>query len=173
MNLGKIEACGAKVKIMDLGGTMKMRAIWERYYKHVHAIAFVIDSSPGCEVSKLMEARAFYRFMRDDEVLQGVPVLIFANKRDSKQSINRTNGSTVNDDGNTIFLGDTSLLDIAALFLSPPRGASSNISTQYNDDNVSMFAGSASSGEGVRAAFDWLIRQGISRVRQTGPKPST
>jgi GTPase SAR1 family protein len=173
MNLGKIEACGAKVKIMDLGGTMKMRALWERYYKHVHAIAFVIDSSPGCEVSKLMEARAFYRFMRDDEVLQGVPVLIFANKRDSKDSMNHTNGSTVDDDGNTKFLGDTSLLDIAALFLSPPRGASSNISTEYNDDNVSMFAGSASSGEGVRAAFDWLIREGISRVRQTGPKPST
>ena len=166
MNLGKIEACGAKVRLMDLGGTAKMRPLWERYYKDIHAITFVFDISPSCEVSKLMEARAFYRCMRDDESLLGVPIMIFANKTDTRQAIN----SSVNDDNGdntSLFIGDTSLLDIAELFLSPPRGlASESLGGSDENGNISMFAGSAKTGEGVVAAFDWLIRKGAERVRE-------
>ncbi len=162
MNLGKIEACGAKVKIMDLGGTMKMRSLWERYYNDVQGIMFVIDISPRCEVSKLMEARAFYRFMRDDESLRGVPVMIFANKSDERNMVDGDCEDNF-DDSDTRLLGSTCPLDIAALFLSPPRGATSMINL-FEDENVSMFAGSAKTGEGVRAASEWLIRKGVEKV---------
>jgi GTPase SAR1 family protein len=175
MNLGKLSACGAKVRLMDLGGSIKMRPLWERYYKDVHAITFVFDVSPSCEVSKLMEARAYYRCMRDDESLRNVPIMIFANKTDTRK---RQQEPVLDDeelDDKNLLIGDTSLLDIAELFLSPPRGMSTDSgersgpkdSDDYGDNgNISMFAGSAKTGEGVVAAFDWLIRKGAERVHQ-------
>jgi len=145
-----------------------MRPLWERYYRDIHAVAFVIDISPTCDVSKLMEARAFFRCMRDDEALQGVPVLIFANKTDTRRLLKSVDDE---DEDSSLLLGDTSLLDIAELFLSPPKGASRrNLMSKLEDfvenDGVSMFAGSATTGEGVRAAFEWLIQMGAARVRQ-------
>lgn len=170
MNLGKIEACGAKVRLMDLGGQIKMRPLWERYYNDIHAITFVIDVSPTCEVSKLMEARAFYRCMRDDESLRNVPILIFANKTDTRGSLDDYN-TDEEDENYGLLLEDTSLLDIAELFLSHPKGASrrdllTKLDAATDDENVALFAGSAKTGEGVRAAFDWLIQMGATRVRE-------
>ena len=127
---------------MDLGGTSKMRPLWERYYKDVNCVIFVIDTSPSCEVSKLMEARAYYRCMRDDESLRNIPILIFANKTDTRQLMNVDRG----DEDASLLLGDTSLLDIAELFLSPPRGLSdpeiSKKQEALDDKSLSMFAGS-------------------------------
>lgn len=166
MNLAKIEACNAKVKFYDLGGSSKMRPMWERYYNDVDAVVYVVDVSPMAKVTKLMESRAFYRCMRDDESMSKLPVLIFANKTDTRQS-------QCFDDSNENILNDTSLLDIAALFLSSPRGSSSDVSvaslTDHGDqDNVAIFSGSAKTGEGVRAAFEWIIQKGSDEVRGRG-----
>eukprot|EP00979_Chaetoceros_neogracilis_P016267 scaffold7501_cov267-Chaetoceros_neogracile.AAC.7 len=168
MNLGKIEACGAKLRLMDLGGQVKMRPLWERYYNGIHAITFVIDVSPTCDVSKLMEARAFYRCMRDDESLRNVPILIFANKTDTRRLLDKYNTDDEDED-NDILLGDTSLLDIADLFLAKPKSSRDllkKLDAANDDDNVAFFAGSAKTGEGVRAAFDWLIQMGAAQARQ-------
>ena len=191
MNLAKFDACNAKVRLMDLGGSTKMRNLWERYYKDIHGIAFVVDVSCHASVAKLMEARAFYRCMLDDESLRNVPILIFANKMDERvvdgsddvvnggndnaDDMNEGNenseqGQNINGNGNEVddvlydggVLGDTSLLDIAELFLSPPRGSPTS---NFNFNNVAMFAGSAKSGEGVRPAFEWLIRMGAFLVK--------
>lgn len=167
MNLAKIEACNAKVKFYDLGGSSKMRPMWERYYNDVDAVVYVVDVSPMAKVTKLMESRAFYRCMRDDESMSKLPVLIFANKTDTRQSQSF-------DDSNDNMLNDTSLLDIAALFLSSPRGSSSDGSTSTSlsdhghQDNVAIFSGSAKTGEGVRAAFEWIIQKGSDEVRGRG-----
>ena len=169
MNLGKIEACNAKVKFYDLGGSSKMRPMWERYYNDVDAVVYVVDVSPMAKVTKLMESRAFYRCMRDDEAMAKVPVLIFANKTDTRQ---RRFSYEHDDDSNDNMLKETSLLDIAELFLSAPRGSSlscsstsSFLSHHGHEDNVEMFAGSAKTGEGVRDAFEWLIQRGSEEVR--------
>jgi signal recognition particle receptor subunit beta len=170
MNLGKIEACGVKARIMDLSGQSKMRPLWERYYSDVHGVVFVIDVSPSCEVAKLMEARAFYRCMRDDEHIENVPVMIFANKMDRRNA--ESFGSSVEEENDTsLILGDTSLLDIAELFLSPPKGSSNrDLLTQLDatgySEVVSFFAGSARTGEGVKAAFEWLIKVSSDRLRK-------
>lgn len=173
MNLAKIEACNAKVKFYDLGGSSKMRPMWERYYNDVDAVVYVVDVSPMTKVTKLMESRAFYRCMRDDESMAKLPVLIFANKTDTRQR-------KYFDDSNDNILNDTSLLDIASLFLSAPRGSLSsdtigtpsvvvpNHDVEDHQENVAIFAGSAKTGEGVRSAFEWLIQKGSDEVRSRG-----
>lgn len=173
MNLGKVDACGAKVRIMDLSGQIKMRPLWERYYNDINGIVFVVDVSPTCKVSKLMEARAFYRCMRDDEHLENVPVMIFANKMDMRniESTLNMDDNHMEDDG--LILGDTSLLDIAELFLSPPKGCHardlmSHLDVTGYSEKVSFYAGSAKSGEGVKEAFEWLIQVSSDQLRQLG-----
>jgi hypothetical protein len=130
--------------------------------------------------------------MLDDESLQNVPILIFANKVDDRETYGQQiNGIDMNSEINDVYmnkndsivndqeeleemkqgiskgndggiLGDTSLLDIAELFLSPPRGSPTN---NINLDNIAMFAGSAKSGLGVRPALEWLIQMSTYLLR--------
>lgn len=57
MNLAKIYYRGTQVVMWDLGGQIKMRNIWERYYDSAHAIVFVVDSS---DIGRLEEAKLAY-----------------------------------------------------------------------------------------------------------------
>lgn len=57
MNLAKINYKGTQVIIWDLGGQIKMRNIWEKYYETAHAIIFVVDSA---DIGRLEEAKLAY-----------------------------------------------------------------------------------------------------------------
>ena len=48
---------GCRVIFWDLGGQMKMRSIWEKYYQEAHAVVFVVDSA---DVGRLEEAKLAY-----------------------------------------------------------------------------------------------------------------
>ena len=207
MNLAKFEAHAAKCHFMDLGGSEKMRPLWERYYADADAIVFVVDASSKSRLSKLMEARAVFRFMRDDDALQNTPTLIFANKMDEynesngkdnrhdsmdiNQSIHNNNNSNNNndddDDDESRTLGSISVMKLAQLFVSTGnvhiqdilslsdeefwereqklmtlRYRAGTIQNTHddeyqNDDHIVLCGGSAKTGEGVQAAFDWLI----------------
>lgn len=219
MNLAKIEAYSAKCHIMDLGGSEKMRPLWERYYGDADAIVFVVDASAKSKLNKMMEARAVYRHMRDDDALKETPILIFANKMDEyndaqtiasdnlsehdnntkTESVNGSNNETnefeeVVVEGKKVeesqTVGSLSIIKLAQLFVSTGnvqihdilslsdeefwereqrlqslrlRNKDSKLHDQqiladYSfDDNAVLCGGSAKTGEGVRAAFDWLI----------------
>lgn len=43
--------------LWDLGGQIKMRSMWEKYYDEAHAIIFVVDSA---DVARLEEAKLAY-----------------------------------------------------------------------------------------------------------------
>jgi len=57
MNLAKINYKGTQVIIWDLGGQIKMRNIWEKYYETAHAIIFMVDSA---DIGRLEEAKLAY-----------------------------------------------------------------------------------------------------------------
>jgi ADP-ribosylation factor related protein 1 len=81
MNLAKIYMKGTQLIIWDLGGQVKMRSIWERYYDEAHVVIFVVDSA---DIGRLEEAKFAYDAACDNEILSKVPVPIitFANKQD-------------------------------------------------------------------------------------------
>ena len=172
-----------------------MRPLWERYYGDVDGIVYVVDIGKECPVSKLMESRALYNCMRDEEGTEGIPILIFGNEKESvgqeeeDEDGNTSSSShripqqdeampTTRSDASAV-VGDTSLLDITALFLSPPRGLSGVQQHHHHStmqcglqENVAFFAGSAKTGEGVRAAFEWLIRRSVHLHNKGGKKLS-
>ena len=152
MNLTKLKnVCGSKIRIMDLGGSPSLRTTWEKYYTDTDAIIFVIDiSSNTGTIEKLMEARAFFRYVLDDDNLKNrfVPVLIFGNKMDERNVVEdgeeeekcnidiSADANTRGDDGDNDGLKkgkldgskgvgnmkNMPLMDMADLFLSAPRG---------------------------------------------------
>ena len=95
-----------KVIIWDLGGQIKMRNMWEKYYDDANAIIFVVDSS---DVSRLEEAKLAYgttftvtpllslsifdltnifkEAILDHESVHDIPVIIFANKQDLPEAL--------------------------------------------------------------------------------------
>lgn len=57
MNLARISYRGTQVVVWDLGGQIKMRNMWERYYDEANAIIFVVDSA---DLGRLEEAKLAY-----------------------------------------------------------------------------------------------------------------
>jgi len=84
MNLAKIKFGGAQVILWDLGGQVKVRSIWERYYGEAHAVIFVIDSA---DLSRFEEAKLAHDAVVQHDYLKGIPVVIFANKQDLPTSM--------------------------------------------------------------------------------------
>jgi len=79
MNLAKIFHNGTQVILWDLGGQIKMRTMWEKYYDAAHAIIFVVDSA---DIGRLEEAKLAYEAVCDHDSVTGVPIIIMANKQD-------------------------------------------------------------------------------------------
>lgn len=54
MNLAKLTLHGLSLIFWDLGGQIKMRSLWEKYYDEADCIIFVVDSS---DIERLEEAK--------------------------------------------------------------------------------------------------------------------
>eukprot|EP01022_Parablepharisma_sp_SALTPOND_P013478 TRINITY_DN18065_c0_g1_i1.p1 TRINITY_DN18065_c0_g1~~TRINITY_DN18065_c0_g1_i1.p1 ORF type:complete len:232 (-),score=15.73 TRINITY_DN18065_c0_g1_i1:24-638(-) len=69
----------------SLGGSLKLHFLWRHYYKEVQGFVFVIDSTDRERIDQAMEELT--RALNEKE-LQGVQVLIFANKLDLACAMN-------------------------------------------------------------------------------------
>ena len=170
-NLAKIDACGCRLNVFDLGGLPKMRPLWDRYYAEVDAVVFVVDArtvagaggSRG--ISRLEETVQAFDLVRGQDALDGVPLMVFVNKVDRGEggrlvSEDDDRYQTQEEDGDNDTAGDCdefhpSRLDLDVL--SNALNLYGHPSKGPDDDLVVMTAGSARTGEGVRAAFEWLV----------------
>jgi len=79
MNLARINIKGSTVIFWDLGGQIKMRSMWEKYYDEADAVMFIVDSA---DIGRLEEAKLAYDSVCEHDSLSRVPVLTIANKQD-------------------------------------------------------------------------------------------
>lgn len=71
----------------DVGGCDKIRPLWRHYFQSTDAIVFVVDSNDRERMNVpendwASDAKQLMTWLLTTEELQGVPVLIFANKQD-------------------------------------------------------------------------------------------
>lgn len=78
-NIKSVQSSGFKLNVWDIGGQRKIRPYWKNYFDNTDVLIYVIDSSDrkrfeetGEELSELME----------ESKLNGVPLLVYANKQD-------------------------------------------------------------------------------------------
>lgn len=67
MNLAKVDLCGTKCRIWDVGG--KMHDLWERYYDDADAVIYCVSSFETCDAALLEQTRL--------DINDDVPFLVF------------------------------------------------------------------------------------------------
>ncbi|XP_034442755.1 ADP-ribosylation factor-related protein 1 isoform X2 [Hippoglossus hippoglossus] len=79
LNIGTIDMGKARLMFWDLGGQDELQSLWDKYYAESHGIIYVIDST---DEERLTESKEAFEKMINSEVLEGVPLLVLANKQD-------------------------------------------------------------------------------------------
>ena len=79
MNIGKVDMEGIRMNFWDLGGQEELQSLWHKYYAESHAIIYVIDAH---DRDRIEESKDVFDKMIMSEHLEGVPLLILANKQD-------------------------------------------------------------------------------------------
>lgn len=78
-NVETIQHQHLTLTVWDIGGQHKIRPLWRHYYTNTDAIIFVVDSS---DRERMFEAETELQTLLTASELEGVRVLILANKQD-------------------------------------------------------------------------------------------
>ncbi|XP_054880180.1 LOW QUALITY PROTEIN: ADP-ribosylation factor-like protein 11 [Poeciliopsis prolifica] len=70
--------------LWDIGGQQSMRPNWKYYLDECKALVFVVDST---DAARMPEAQKALKGILSDERLQGVPLMVLANKKDLPHSM--------------------------------------------------------------------------------------
>ncbi|KAF0035476.1 hypothetical protein F2P81_013234 [Scophthalmus maximus] len=79
LNIGTINVGNARLMFWDLGGQDELQSLWDKYYAESHGVIYVIDST---DEERLSESKEAFEKMISSETLEGVPLLVLANKQD-------------------------------------------------------------------------------------------
>ena len=108
----------------DIGGQREIRPYWRNYYEQTDALIYVVDSA---DENRVMEVKENLTELLGEELLLGVPLLVFANKQD---------------------------LDLA---LDAPEIMNTLELNAITDRTWNIQACSAVSQEGLNEGMEWLI----------------
>ena len=108
----------------DIGGQREIRPYWRNYYEQTDALIYVVDSA---DENRVMEVKENLTELLGEELLNGVPLLVFANKQD---------------------------LDLA---LDAPEIMNTLELNAITDRTWNIQACSAVSQEGLNEGMEWLI----------------
>ena len=78
-NIKTLTKQGFSLNVWDIGGQKAIRPYWRNYYESTDALLYVLDSS---DKKRLEETGEELAELLEEEKLQGVPVLVMANKQD-------------------------------------------------------------------------------------------
>lgn len=138
-NVATLKVHKVYLKFWDVGGQDTLRELWEEYYDKAHAIVFVIDSN---DKARLVECADALRKVVTNDAVEGVPILMLANKQDVDSP------------------DKMELADIKEIF--------NPIAESLNARDSRVLPVSAMTGEGVKEAIEWLQ---VRLVRNKANRP--
>ncbi|ORY30453.1 P-loop containing nucleoside triphosphate hydrolase protein [Rhizoclosmatium globosum] len=136
-HVGTIDMNATCINFWDLGGQSELRRLWSKYYAESHAILFVVDASDS---ERIKEAKSIFETITATEELDGLPLLLVANKADKANS-----------------------MDLAQL-----KEMFNPIAVNLGARDSTVLSVSALRGQGVREAVDWLAIR-LERNRANRP----
>lgn len=80
-NVEEVVYKSMKMVVWDVGGQERIRKLWRHYYEKSDALIFVVDSN---DPERFSEAHDEIHAVLSDDLLRGIPTLVFANKSDMK-----------------------------------------------------------------------------------------
>ena len=75
---------GFKLNVWDIGGQREIRPYWRNYYDQTDALVYVVDSA---DEMRVQEVKDNLNELMAEELLRGVPLLVFANKQDLEMAL--------------------------------------------------------------------------------------
>ena len=84
-NLEEITFQSLKLKVWDISGQERYRALWKHYYEGSNGIVFVIDCTDKERIGEVRDE--FHRVLIEQD-LSYVRILVFANKQDLPDAMN-------------------------------------------------------------------------------------
>ena len=75
---------GFKLNVWDIGGQREIRPYWRNYYDSTDALVYVVDSA---DEMRVQEVKDNLMELMTEELLAGVPLLVFANKQDLEMAL--------------------------------------------------------------------------------------
>ncbi len=70
---------GVILTFWDVGGQVKLRNLWDRYYADAQGLIYVIDSA---DVGRFEEASLAFEAVKEQAHFHAIPILLVANKQD-------------------------------------------------------------------------------------------
>ena len=70
--------------VWDVGGQEKIRRMWKQYLSNTQGLVFVVDSS---DTARINESKTELNAILDSEEMEGVPVVVLANKQDVSYAV--------------------------------------------------------------------------------------
>lgn len=80
LNIGRLQISQQSLVLWDLGGAPNLRSLWDKYTPEAHGLVYVVDAAAG---ARLEEARQVLCDLLSSAELQGIPLLVLANKQDA------------------------------------------------------------------------------------------
>jgi len=134
-NIKTLQHESFKLNVWDVGGQKSIRPYWKNYFDQTDALIYVIDSA---DKKRIMETGVELRNLLQEDKLQNVPLLVFANKQDILSALSTDE-------------------IISELGLKDLRGIT-----------WSMLPCSAKSGEGLHEGMEWVVEQVNSASKGKG-----
>ncbi|KAK7111105.1 uncharacterized protein [Littorina saxatilis] len=143
MNIESTSHKGLHIMSWDVGGRDKIRPLLRHYYHMMNALVFMVDSG---DRERLDQAKDEFHKVAQEEELQNIPVLVLANKQDLPGVMNVSEVA----EG----------LEREKLLRDPKRV-------------VGVLPVSASTGEGVTEALEWIQHHlTLQKVQEALVKPA-
>mmetsp|Transcript_4888 Transcript_4888/g.5967 ORF Transcript_4888/g.5967 Transcript_4888/m.5967 type:complete len:185 (-) Transcript_4888:166-720(-) len=83
-NIKSLSQDGFKLNVWDIGGQREIRPYWRNYYEQTDALIYVVDSA---DEMRVQEVKDNLQELLGEELLAGVPLLVFANKQDLEMAL--------------------------------------------------------------------------------------
>ncbi|XP_004644203.1 ADP-ribosylation factor-related protein 1 isoform X1 [Octodon degus] len=135
LNIGTVDVGKARLMFWDLGGQEELQSLWDKYYAECHGVIYVIDST---DEERLSESKQAFEKVVSSESLDGVPVLVLANKQDVETCL--------------------SIPDIKTAF--------SDCTCKIGRRDCLTQACSALTGKGVREGIEWMVKCVVRNVHR-------
>ncbi|XP_051685080.1 ADP-ribosylation factor-related protein 1 isoform X4 [Oryctolagus cuniculus] len=157
LNIGTVDVGKARLMFWDLGGQEELQSLWDKgpargpwpaaaptlhrlppslqYYAECHGVIYVIDST---DEGRLLESKQAFEKVVTSEALDGVPVLVLANKQDVEPCL--------------------SIPDIKTAF--------SDCTCKIGRRDCLTQACSALTGKGVREGIEWMVKCVVRNVHR-------
>ncbi|KAK4336722.1 hypothetical protein RND71_043566 [Anisodus tanguticus] len=86
-NIKSIQTTNFKLNVWDIGGQRKIRPYWKNYLADTSVLIYVVDSA---DKQRLEETTMELMDLLEEDKLNQVPLLVYANKQDLINSLNST-----------------------------------------------------------------------------------